>query len=80
MFKANNQPDDREPESYSESEAVNLLGISIARLHQLLDEHFFNDGTKRPRDLKLRYADLVLLAFWEKSTESPKVIRMPRRN
>jgi hypothetical protein len=79
MFKANNQHEKLLPEFYSETEAAGLLGISVERLHKLLDEHIFNDGTKRPRDLQLRYADIVLLAFWHRSTENPKVLRMPRR-
>jgi hypothetical protein len=81
MHKANSKQDEfHEQEYYSESEAANLLGISIERLHRLLDENIFNDGTKRPGDLLLRYADLILLAFWERGTANPKVIRMPRRN
>jgi hypothetical protein len=80
MFKADNHKVNREPEFYSEVEAANLLGITIERLHQLLDENIFNDGSKRPSNVMLRYADLVLLAFWERGTANPKIIRMPRRN
>jgi hypothetical protein len=67
-------------EFYSEVEAADYLNISIARLHSLLDEYIFNDGTARPEDLSFCEADLVLLGFWMKSQENPKVIRMPRRN
>ena len=64
---------------YSEAEAAHLLGISVSRLHMLLDENVFNDGSKRPQDLRLLSSDLLLLEFWNRSTENPKVLRMPRR-
>jgi hypothetical protein len=64
---------------YSEIEAAEILGISVDRLHKLLDENIFNDGTQRPPELQLRAADLVLLEFWDGSAENNKIIRMPRR-
>jgi hypothetical protein len=45
----------------------------------LLDENVFNDGTKRPKDVELHRSDIVLLQFWDRSTENPKIVRMPRR-
>ncbi len=66
-------------EFYSEAEAAEALGISITRLHVLLDEHVFNDGTDRPAELKFRGSDLVVLEFWDRSTPNPKVVRMPKR-
>jgi prophage maintenance system killer protein len=66
-------------EYYSEVEAAEYLDISIEHLYSLLDEHIFNDGSVRPGDLAFCDADLVLLGFWLKSQENPKVIRMPRR-
>lgn len=66
-------------DSYTESEAALFLGISVPRLHMLLDEHVFNDGSTRPADLILQSSDLVLLRFWHRSTPNPKVLRMPRR-
>jgi hypothetical protein len=69
----------RQADDYSETEAAGILGISIDRLHKLLDENIFNDGTLRPPDLKLRPSDLILLEFWDRSTGNPKIIRMPRR-
>jgi hypothetical protein len=48
-------------------------------LHSLLDEYIFNDGSPRPQDLTFCEADLVLLGFWSKTRENPKVLRMPRR-
>jgi hypothetical protein len=71
-----NQP---QVDSFSESEAASMLGISVDHLHRLLDEHIFNDGTVRPPNLTLRSADLVLLKFWDRGPEDPKILRMPRR-
>ena len=65
---------------YSEIEAAGYLNISVERLHSLLDEHIFNDGTDRPSDLSFCEADLVVMEFWMRSQENPKVIRMSRRN
>ncbi len=66
-------------EFYSETEAAQALGISIARLHQLLDDNLFNDGTLRPDDVTFRASDLVVLGFWHRTTPNPKVVRMPNR-
>ena len=64
---------------YTEAEAALMLNISLSRLHRLLDENIFNDGTPRPDNLLLRASDLVLLRFWHRSAPNPKVLRMPRR-
>jgi hypothetical protein len=66
-------------EFYTEGEAADYLSISTTELFALLDEHIFNDGNPRPYDLTFSEADLVLLGFWNKTRENPKVIRMPRR-
>jgi len=66
-------------EFFTEQQAADRLGISLDRLHFLLDENVFNNGTKRPNDLELTRSDIVLLQFWDRSTENPKVVRMPRR-
>ena len=63
----------------TEQEAADRLGITLERLHFLLDEHIFNDGSKRPNYLELHRSDIVLLQFWDRSTENPKIVRMPRR-
>lgn len=65
---------------YSESEAAGYLRISVAHLHSLLDEYIFNDGSPRPQNLTFVESDLILLGFWNKTKENPKVIRMPRRS
>jgi hypothetical protein len=67
-------------EYYTQAEAAEVLGISITRLQYLLDEHVFNEGTRRPEEITITYSDLLLLGFWQRSTPNPKVIRMPRRN
>lgn len=64
---------------YTETEAAEVLGVSVPRLHMLLDEHVFNDGAGRPNGLTFTGSDLVLLGFWQRSTPNPKVVRMPRR-
>jgi hypothetical protein len=66
-------------EFFTESEAAGYLNISLQELYSLLDEHIFNDGSPRPQDLTFCEADMVLLGFWSKTRENPKVIRMPRR-
>lgn len=70
----------KEKEFYSEIEAAKLLGISLTRLYMLLDEHVFNDGTRRPAKLSLVASDLLLIAFWHRTTPSRKVVCMPRRS
>jgi hypothetical protein len=69
----------RHNDGYSEVEAAQMLGISIPRLHMLLDENIFNDGSTRPANLRLRDSDLVLIEFWNRTLENPNVLRMPRR-
>jgi len=66
-------------EFYTEAEAADELNLSIHELYSLLDEYIFNDGSPRPDELSFCEADLVLLGFWSKSKQNPKVIRMPRR-
>jgi len=66
-------------ENYSEEEAAQMLGMSVARLQKLLDQHIFNDGSGRPSALQLRQSDLVLISFWDRTEPNAKVVRMPRR-
>ena len=79
-MKLMTKPLSPQKEYYSESEAARLLNISVAHLYMLLDEFVFNDGTVRPMNITFRESDLVLLGFWSRSHENPKVIRMPKRN
>jgi hypothetical protein len=68
-----------EKESFSEQEAARILGISIARLHLLLDRNVFNDGTSRPKNIELTPSDVLLLQFWNRTLPRQKVVSMPRR-
>jgi hypothetical protein len=63
---------------YSEAEAAHTLGISIARLHQLLDQYVFNVGTPRPPNIEFTSGELLLLSYWYK--ESPSTGAEPRQN
>jgi hypothetical protein len=56
---------------YTETDAAAALGISIARLHQLLDRHVFNQGSARPEGIEFTGSDLLLLSCWVKEAESP---------
>ena len=64
---------------WDEIEASQALGISLPRLHSLLDEHVFTVAHPRPEGCTFRSSDLVLLEFWLRSEPNPKVVRMPRR-
>ena len=66
---------------YSEAEAAATLGITIARLHELLDEHIFTNGNVRPRSINFTPNDLLLLGYWcsGQRTTSSEVITMPKR-
>ena len=66
-------------DSYSEAEASQALGLSVERLHLLLSENVFNDGSSRPDNLMFRPSDLILLEFWNKTMGDKKVVRMPKR-
>ena len=66
-------------EFFTESEAAGYLNISLDELYSMLDEYIFNDGSPRPQDLTFCEADLVLLGFWGKNRDNPKVLRMPKR-
>ena len=64
---------------YTETEAADFLGISLTRLHMILDQNLFNDGTERPANVTFQSTDLVLLRFWSRTMPNPKVVRMPKR-
>jgi len=67
-------------DSYSEVEAAEALGISMDRLHLLLNENVFNDGSPKPQQLSFRATDLILLEFWDRTLADNKVVRMPKRH
>lgn len=69
-------------ELYSEAEAAAALGISISRLHQLLDQYIFTNGNRRPEAIQFTASDLLLLSYWSndsKRTVTHEVITMPKR-
>jgi hypothetical protein len=69
----------KDKEFFSEAEAAAALGISLARLHLLLDENVFNDGGTRPKNIELTASDLLLMQFWNRSLPRQKVVTMPKR-
>lgn len=66
-------------EFYSEMEAAEVLGMSMERLHLLLNENVFNDGSAKPQQLTFRATDLILIEFWDRTLADNKVVRMPKR-
>ncbi|HTD21096.1 MAG TPA: hypothetical protein VK738_00420 [Terriglobales bacterium] len=76
FMKNSNQPFKK---NYTEEEAAKALGISLLRLHMILDENVFNDGAPRPLNVLLQPSDMVLLQFWSNLPPNPKVVCMPRR-
>jgi hypothetical protein len=67
------------PDSITEQEAAQWLGISVEELHRLLDEHIFNNGTARPAEVHFTQSDLLLLSYWCDKPRNNKVLSMPRR-
>jgi len=70
-------------EFYTEAEAAAILGISVVRLHRLLDEHIFTDGNRRPPQLEFTSGDLLLLSYWSNNARKApthEVIPMPKRH
>jgi hypothetical protein len=62
-------------DSFTESEAADLLGISLFRLHEILDQHIFNQGTPRPADIEFTASDLLLINVWNKEEKKPTARR-----
>jgi prophage maintenance system killer protein len=78
MSNLNRSPQD----TYSETEAAAALGITVARLHELLDKHIFTEGNKRPKSIEFTASDLLLLSYWNQDSKhgpTREVIQMPRR-
>jgi hypothetical protein len=70
-------------ELYSEAEAAAALGISITRLHELLDQYIFTNGNLRPDAIQFTGSDLLLLSYWSndnKRAVTREVITMPKRH
>jgi hypothetical protein len=66
---------------YTETEAATALGVSVARLHEILDEHIFTNGTLRPSSIQFTSEDLLLLGYWCSTPRAAthEVITMPIR-
>jgi hypothetical protein len=68
-------------EVYTEAEAADALGISLSRLHQLLDKHLFSAHESRPDSIEFTATDLLLLSYWnsvtKKSPSDHKILQMP---
>ena len=79
MTRQANGSIEKDKEFYTEQEAAETLGISVARLQLLLDENVFNDGGSRPRNIELTAADVLLLKFWNRTLPLQKVVSMPKR-
>ena len=78
MAKANRSTKDL----YNEAEAAAALGITLTRLHQLLDHYIFTNGNLRPVAIQFTASDLLLLNYWSndsKRSVSHEVITMPKR-
>lgn len=73
-------PQSTEEPLFTEAEAAQRLGVSLQRLHRVLDVNIFSKGEQRPPECVFRSSDLVLLAFWLDTPLSPKILHMPRRN
>jgi len=79
MAKANRSTKDL----YNEAEAAAALGITITRLHQLLNQYIFTNGNSRPMAIQFTASDLLLLSYWSKDSKRPvshEVITMPKRS
>jgi hypothetical protein len=65
----------------SEAEAAAALGITVSRLHEVLDQHIFTNGNARPPALQFTSNDLLLLGYWCNGprTGNHEVITMPKR-
>jgi hypothetical protein len=70
-------------ETYSEGEAASALGITVAHLHQILDQYIFTHGNTRPECIEFTSNALLLLGFWSNNDNLPapprRVLRMPKR-
>ena len=55
---------------FSEAEAAKALGITVARLHYLLDHYVFNEGSRRPANIEFTSSELTLLSYWNKESST----------
>jgi hypothetical protein len=64
---------------YDETEAAQLLCISLEALHEILDNHVFNPEHPRPNAMEFTYSELLLLSVWAKPERGGNVLEMPPR-
>jgi hypothetical protein len=64
---------------FTETEVAQHLGITLERLHHLLDANVFNDGGEKPEGITFRPQDLVMIGIWDKITPHNNVVSMRRR-
>ena len=64
---------------YNESEAAQLLCISLEALHEILDKHVFTPENPRPENMEFTYSELLLLSVWAKPERSGNLLEMPPR-
>jgi hypothetical protein len=67
---------------YNETEAAAALGVSVRRLHELLDQYIFTNGNQRPQAIHFTSGDLLLLSYWSNDNKRPaarEVLTMPKR-
>ena len=65
---------------YNEREASEALGIPLALLHLILDEHIFNDGAPRPENVEFTSSDLLMISYWVEKTPLENLLAMPMRD
>jgi hypothetical protein len=65
---------------YTETEAAHALRISLESLHEILDQHVFNEGLPRPAVLEFTHSELLLLSVWAEPERGRNVVAMPSRN
>ena len=65
---------------YSEAEAARTLCITVDALHNILDEHIFDDAHPRPPVLEFTYAELLLLSVWAETERGGNVVAMPSKS
>lgn len=81
MQQKDRMPTSFKPEkmNFSEEEVAQQLGISVERLHALLDLNVFNDGSEKPEKINFRPQDLVMIGIWHKVTPENVVAMRPSR-
>ena len=64
---------------YSEKEAAEALGISVASLHEILDEHIFDGANPRPSQVEFTSSDLLIIGYWAEKTTAQNLVSISKR-